>query len=109
MATHPPVHLLTVDEALVITGRGLLLMPGLRELPSIPLRPGDQVQLELPSGERLASVIKGVDAVHNRKKDKPEINFFITLPKSLSKESAPPGTRLLWLGTAHDGNAQLTE
>lgn len=95
-AVHPPLHLLTVEEALQISGRGLLLTPGLRQLAGVTL--GDRVRLEPPHGDPFESVVKGIDAVHNRSAKEPEVLLFVTLPGSLGKESAPKGTKVVWLG-----------
>ena len=94
----PPVYLLTVNEAFLISGRGCLLTPGLLEIPSISLERGDRVRLERPNNDPIESVVHGIDAVHNRNANAPEIHFFVTLPPSMSKESVPKGTKLVWLG-----------
>lgn len=103
-ASDSPIPLLTVEEAFLITGRGLVLTPGLREIPSIPMRPGDKVRLECSDGTYFESSIKGIDAVHNRNTATPEIHFFITLPAAVEKKAVPRGTKLVWLGV-NTGNS----
>jgi hypothetical protein len=97
MKMQQPRLLITVDEALHVTGRGCLLTPGItsESMPSVQI--GDRVRLFLPSGETTESVIHGIDAVHNRNTEKPEIRFFLTLPREVKKEDIPKGTEVLWL------------
>lgn len=88
--------LLTVDEAFHISGRGCLLTPGLPVEGAPPIQRGDELQLQLPDGRTAATVIHSIDAVHNRKTDAPEIRFFLTLPRKVSKEDVPRGTQVYW-------------
>jgi len=97
MDAQQPRLLLTVDEAFHVTGRGCLLTPGLSAESMPPVKRGDRVRLLLPSGGTSESVIHGIDAVHNRNTKKPEIRFFLTLPREVKKEDIPKGTEVLWL------------
>lgn len=95
--------LLTVEEAFHVSGRGCLLTPGLPADPSLPLRRGDAVHLLQPNGQATESAIAGIDAVHNRNTDSPEIRFFVTLPRQVKKEDVPKGTLVYLAAKATTG------
>lgn len=84
--------LMTVDEALQVSGRGCLLFPMLRNPEGSNLRVGAAVELLRPDGSIFISVIHGLEAVHNRREDAPEIQFLIALPRTVNKSDAPKGT-----------------
>jgi hypothetical protein len=92
------LKLLTVEDAFQISGRGCLLTPGLPASTKLRLGPRMTVRLVRPDGEVFDSVIKGLDALHNRRTDEPEVRFFITLPESVSPTEVPPGTTIFWPG-----------
>jgi hypothetical protein len=87
--------LLIVDDAYQISGRGCVLTPGVPTTTKLAFRAGDAVELIRPDGEVMESVIKGIDAVHNRRADAPEIFFFIVLPKTVGPADVPKGTRVV--------------
>jgi hypothetical protein len=87
--------LLVVADAYQITGRGCLLTPGVPTTAKVEFRVGDAVRLIRPNGEVLDSVIKSIDAVHNRRAAAPEINFFVVLPKTIATGDVPMGTRVV--------------
>jgi len=86
---------LTVEDTFLISGRGRVLAPGLSTTTKLALKPGDAVKLVRPDGGITETVVQGLDAVHSRRTERPEILFFITLPKSVTAEDAPTGTRLV--------------
>jgi hypothetical protein len=92
------LNILTIEEAFQISGRGCLLTPGLPASTKFPLGPGTTVRLVRPDGGAFDSVIKGLDALHNRRNDEPEVRFSITLPESVSPTEVPPGTAVFWPG-----------
>lgn len=89
---------LTVEDAFQITGRGCMLTPGLPAGTKLPLTPGASVRLVRPDGEAFDSVIKGLDAMHSRRTENPEVRIFITLPESISTSEVPPGTVVFFPG-----------
>ena len=89
---------LTVEDAFQISGRGCLLTPGLPSATQLPLGPGTSIRLVRPNGESFDTVVKGLDAMHNRSVTSPEVQFFITLPESVATSEVPPGTALFWPG-----------
>jgi hypothetical protein len=101
-----PVFLYVVEEALSVSGRGCLLMPGMVPNQKVALRIGDPVRLLRPNGEVFDSVVHGMDAMHNRNEAAPEIRFYIVLPKDVKKEQIPRGSELFWLGPREEQGTQ---
>lgn len=96
MSALEPQLLLTVEDAFLISGRGCMLIPGLVAGSVLPLQRGDLLQLLLPGGQTAETAIYGLEAIHNRKSENPEIRFYITLPKQIRKEDVPTGTKVFW-------------
>ena len=92
------LKILMVEEAFQISGRGCLLTPGPPAPTKLRLGPGTAVRLVRPDGDAFESVIRGLDAIHNRRTEEPEVRFFITLPESVSPTEVPPGTAVFWPG-----------
>jgi len=86
-----------IEEALSISGRGCVLMPGMPEAANVPLQQGNRVKLVPPVGSPFESQIHSLDAVHNRNSIQPEIRVLVVLPESVSKQAVPPGTKLFLL------------
>ncbi|RPD43433.1 hypothetical protein [Paracnuella aquatica] len=78
------MYLFTVDETYMITGRGLLLTPGLGDKPA---KIGDALELVKPDKTILRTVITGI--VFNEHRD-------ILVGANLTKEDVPIGTEV-WL------------
>jgi hypothetical protein len=92
-------ELYEVQEALAVTGRGCVLLPGLLEPPSVSLHSGDAVRLLRPDGESFDSTILYVETVHRRLSATPEIRWVVVLPPSVATNQIPAGTRLRLVGS----------
>lgn len=80
------MHLFTVTEAFMITGRGVVLMPGLGE--NAPyVKPGSKIRLVRPDKSELRTSIQGI--TFNDQHD-------ILLTPEVTKADVPPGTEV-WL------------
>jgi hypothetical protein len=86
-----------IEEALSISGRGCVLMPGMLEVENVTLKQGNRVKLVPPVGSPFESRIHSLDAIHNRSSTQPEIRVLVVLPASVSKQAVPSGTKLLLL------------
>jgi hypothetical protein len=79
--------LFTVDQVFQITGRGLILLPGiaLEALGETRVLTGDPIMLIKPDGSRLETVIRGME-LHNPSP--------VLVGKKLKKEDVPDGTEV---------------
>jgi hypothetical protein len=80
------MHLFTVTQAFMITGRGVVLMPGLGENASY-VKPGSKIRLVRPDMSELRTSIQGI--TFNDQHD-------ILLAPEVTKADVPPGTEV-WL------------
>lgn len=90
-------EVLIVEDSFLITGRGRVLAPRLPATTALSFKRGTAVRLIRPDGGVTDTVIQGVDAVHLRRTELPQIILMITLPKTVSADEAPKGTRLVLL------------
>jgi hypothetical protein len=89
------IFLSTVAESFKVTGRGLVILPGLpRDEANMPVvRLKDRIQLRRPDGgvtEALIVDIPHISGVEEKR------GFAILLPVNISIEEAPAGTEV-WL------------
>lgn len=90
-----PNLLLVVEDSFDISGRGRVLAPGLPSTTKHVLKKGDPIRLVKPSGEASETVILGIEAVHSRRAEPPQVLFFLTIPRSVTAQEVPRGTRVL--------------
>ena len=87
--------LFVVEDAFQITGRGCVLVPGPSAEPGGPaLRVGDRIRLIKPDGQEIDTQVRGVEMIHRRPPPK-VITAPILLPKEITKDQVPVGTRVL--------------
>jgi hypothetical protein len=89
------IFLSKVAESFSITGRGMVILPGLpRDYAAMPtVRTQDRIQLRLSNGKIIETHIAGIEHVSGTKEKR---GFAIVLPLNIAKEEAPPGTEV-WL------------
>ena len=87
--------LLVMEDSVLITGRGRVLAPGLPSTAKLFVKAGDAARLIRPDGSVTDTVIQGVEAVHLRRVEQPQMIFMITLPKAVTADETPKGTRLV--------------
>ena len=80
--------LFIVEDAFQISGRGCVLVPG----PST--EPGDPIRLVKPDGHAIDTCVRGVEMIHRRPPPK-VVTAPILLPKEITKDQVPVGTRVL--------------
>lgn len=87
--------LFIVEDAFQITGRGCVLVPGPSAEPGGPaLRVGDPIRLVKPDRQEIDTLVRGVEMIHRRPPPK-VVTAPILLPKQITKDQVPVGTRVL--------------
>jgi translation elongation factor EF-Tu-like GTPase len=87
--------LFIVEDAFQITGRGCVLVPGpSAEVGGPALRVGDPIRLVKPDGQAIDTHVRGIEMIHRRPLPK-VITAPILLPKEVTKDQVPAGTRVL--------------
>jgi hypothetical protein len=94
------IFLSTVAESFNITGRGIVILPGLpRDEANMPVvRFKDRIQLRRPDGGMTETYIVDIPHVSGAKEKR---GFAILLPVNTSTQEAPPGTEV-WLFQASE-------
>lgn len=92
-----PTLLFIVEHAFQITDRGCVLVPGpSAESGGQALRVGDPVRLVTPDGQVVDTVVRGIELINRR--PRPQlITLPILLPRNITKEQVPVGTRVFLL------------
>lgn len=85
--------LFTVEDAFQITGRGCTLVPG-PEVREPKLRVGDPIRLLRPDGRTIDTHVYGIEMIHRRPPPK-VVTTPILLPKEITSDQVPIGTRVL--------------
>lgn len=96
--------LFTVEVAFEISGRGCVLAPGVCESAEVSsVRVGDRIRLIKPSGEITDTNVHGIEMLNYGRRERPaKFAAPISLPKPLTKEDAPPGTKVYYLGARQE-------
>ena len=84
------VYLSTVEDTFDITGRGLIVTPGIPVDGDWRLSIGDSITLERPDGSRLESTVRGIE----RFRPAHCACIPLLLGNELKKEDVPIGTKL---------------
>jgi hypothetical protein len=85
--------LFTVEDAFQLQGIGCVLVPGPAVEPGVDIRPGDALTLALPSGAAVDTHVAGFMSIRRtRLEGRPTLP--LALPKPLTKDQVPPGTRV---------------
>lgn len=89
--------LFIVEDAFQITGRGCILVPGpSAEAGGPTLRVGDPIRLVKPDGQVVDTEVRGIEMINRRPRPQ-VITAPILLPKGITKDQVPVGTRVLSL------------
>ncbi len=91
-----PILLFTVELAFEIKGRGCVLVPGPAETAVQTMRIGDAIRLLTPDGRAIDTQIRGIEMLSRHPRPQ-VITFPILLPKDVTKEQVPIGTRVMYL------------
>ena len=88
--------LFVVEDAFQISGWGCVLVPGpSAEAGGRALRVGDPIRLVKPDGQTVDTFVRGIEMIHRRPSAE-VITAPILLPKEITKDQVPAGTRV-WL------------
>lgn len=78
-----------VEDHFEISGRGLVVIPGIPLDGDWTLRIGDKVLLELPNGTSTTTIIRGIEMAGGKRLFVP-----LLLGAELNKEAVPIGTKI---------------
>lgn len=89
--------LFVVEDAFQITGRGCVLVPGPSfEVGGPTLRVGTPIRLVKPDGQVVDTSIRGIEMINRR--SRPQVVAApILLPKEITKDQVPVGTKVMLL------------
>lgn len=89
------ILLFLVDDAFQIKDRGCILVPGVSTEPGSPtVRVGTCIRLVTPTGESIHTSVKGLEMLNFGAQRPDRVTAPILLPKELSKEMIPKGTKV---------------
>jgi len=81
--------LFKVEDTFLITGRGLVPIPGIVPVGEERFRAGDPILLKRPDGSELATAIGGLEML-----DPNPPPYVVIMLKGLTKEDVPIGTEI---------------
>jgi hypothetical protein len=87
-----------VEDIFQITGRGLVVMPGVPCGGNWRVKIGDPIVLKRPDGSQVTTVIRGIE-MGGRSRSRPMIP--LVLGSELTKDAVPIGTEI-WVDTPED-------
>ena len=89
-------RVMTVSDIVTISGKPILLFPGLPRDLQRTIRVGDQIELRRPDGTRVSTTLAGIEHARmlNRISQWP-----LRLPDSISKTDVPVGTEVWWISS----------
>ena len=87
------IYLSTVEESFNVTGRGVVILPGLpRNDANMPtVRTKDKIQLRVPNGKITETYIEDIPHVSGAPEKR---GFAIRLPLNITKEEVSAGTEV---------------
>ena len=77
-----------VEDAFAITGRGVVLIPGIPQEGGRSVKVGDALEIRQPDGRRIITRVAGIE-MGSRIRSAP-----ILLPRDLQKDDVPVGSEL---------------
>jgi translation elongation factor EF-Tu-like GTPase len=86
-----------VEDLFQISGRGLIVVPGIPSSGNWKIKIGDTLILKRPDGIELSTIVRGIDMLNHRVPGPHPIP--ILLGAELTKEDVPIGTQL-WVEVA---------
>jgi hypothetical protein len=95
-------HLSIVEDIFQITGRGLVVVPGVPGEGNWRVKIGDAVVLKRPDGTEIATIIRGIEMVRAKRE-----MFPLLLGLELNKTDVPIGTEI-WIDLPENRNSPAT-